>query len=81
MICKNCGQGLTDDMRFCTNCGSPIEMVPHVSPDYNAVHFSTIDIIPNYKIIQSIGVVYATWAEIAANRSGLFEAIDAISGN
>ena len=49
--------------------------------DVNEVLLSTTETIPQHQIVQSIGVISATWAAIAANRSGLFEAIDAFTGN
>lgn len=78
MKCKNCGQELADDMRFCTNCGSPIEEPQSLGEE---TMISTTDSIPNHTIMNCIGVISATWAEIAAKRSGLFEAIDAFRGN
>lgn len=84
MKCKCCGQELTNEMKFCGKCGSPIEQVQIVHGqcvDNGDMLLVTTDYIPNYKIVHSMGLVNATWAQIAAKRSGLFEAIDAFSGN
>ena len=83
MRCKNCGQELANDMRFCNNCGCPVD-----NPQSASIAFDEDDIIlvttpsvPNYRIIGLYGAAIASWVEIAAKRSGLFEAIDALSGN
>jgi uncharacterized protein YbjQ (UPF0145 family) len=42
---------------------------------------STTSIIHGYRIVRYCNPISATSVEIAAKRSGLFEAIDALSGN
>lgn len=37
MFCPQCGQKCPDDSRFCENCGSPIDPVPHNQGGYSAV--------------------------------------------
>ena len=83
MKCKQCGQELSDNIRFCTNCGSPVEYpqppnAPLVDDDVLLV---TTPSIPNYKIVSLYGAAVASCIRIAAKRSGMFEVIDALSGN
>lgn len=40
MRCKNCGQELANDMRFCTNCGCPVD-----NPQSASIAFDEDDII------------------------------------
>lgn len=56
MKCKNCGQELSDDMKFCTNCGCPVEKT--IQPA--AFILSTTNSIPTYKIIDCYGAIYAS---------------------
>lgn len=79
MKCNNCGQELANDMKFCTNCGCPIDSPTNTNEDYFIL--VTTPSIPNYKIVSVYGTLVSSWIEIAANRSGLFEAIDALRGN
>lgn len=83
MKCKNCGQELANDMRFCCTCGCPVEKPQSTSvvPNENEVIIVTTPSVPNHRIVGLYGAVIASWVEIAAKRSGLFEAIDALSGN
>lgn len=81
-MCKNCGQEFTNDMRFCCNCGCPVDK-PHFTnnaSNINDVILVTTSFVPNHQIVSFYGAVVATWVGIAAKRSGLFEAIDALSG-
>lgn len=84
MKCKKCGQELTTGMKFCTNCGTQIDN-PNVffqnNMSANEVLVSTTSTIQGYRIIKYCNTISATSVEIAAKRSGLFEAIDAFSGN
>ena len=81
--CTNCGQELGDNIRFCTNCGTPVEEFPQIQTidNGNDVFLSTTDSIPTHKIVNSMGVIYATWAKISSTRSGIFELVDAFTGN
>ena len=83
MKCRYCGQELDDGIKFCTNCGSPVEQHKIVQNDFttNEVLVSTASIIQGYRIVGYCNPISATTVEIAAKRSGLFEAIDALSGN
>lgn len=56
MKCKNCGQELANDMKFCTNCGSPVENT--IQPA--AFMLSTTNSIPTYKIIDCYGAISAS---------------------
>lgn len=82
MRCKNCGQELASDMRFYCNCGCPVEF-PQSTSSVSAgdVILVTTPSVSNHRIVDFYGAVIASWVEIAAKRSGLFEAIDALSGN
>ena len=83
MKCQKCGQELDDDMKFCTNCGSPVEkpQPPSANPTDDDVILVTTPSVPNYKIVSFYGAAIGSSIRIAAKRSGLFEAIDALSGN
>lgn len=83
MKCKNCGQELENGMKFCTNCGCPIDDAPSPQTCTKEDNFIlvTTPSIPNYRIVSVFGTMVSSWIEIAAKRSGLFEAIDALSGN
>ena len=83
MKCKNCGQELSNDIKFCTNCGTPIVQTNRMqsSIPIDEVLVSTTSIIHGYRIVRYCNPISATSVEIAAKRSGLFEAIDALSGN
>lgn len=84
MKCKICGQELTDDVKFCTNCGSPVPQSRIITQNNIAIDgvlVSTTAIIQGYRIVNYCKTISATSVEIAAKRSGLFEAIDALSGN
>lgn len=83
MKCLNCGQELENGIKFCTNCGSPVDnpqspSAPYVDDDVILV---TTPSIPNYKIVSFYGAAVASCIRIAAKRSGMFEVIDALSGN
>lgn len=84
MKCINCGQELSNDIKFCTNCGSPINQFSSqqvICTSEEDVLLSTIGTIPNYRIVSSMGVVNATWAEFAATRSKAIEVLDMFTGN
>lgn len=82
MKCSNCGQELEDGIKFCTNCGSPIKQPKKFhNATINEVLISTTSIIQGYRIIRYCNPISATAVQIAAKRSGLFEAIDAFTGN
>lgn len=84
MKCRCCGQELTNEMKFCGKCGCPVEQVQVIHGqcvNNDDVLIVTTDFVPNYKIVHCMGLLNATWAQISAKRSGLFEAIDAFSGN
>ena len=83
MKCKNCGQALANDMKFCTNCGCPVGTSLPPSKNANEEKFImvTTPSVSQYKIVSVYGAIVSSWVEIAASRSGLFEAIDAFSGN
>lgn len=85
MKCKNCGQELANGVKFCTNCGCPVDNINlHDSkskPTEGDVILVTTPNVPNHRIVSFYGAAIASWVEIAAKRSGLFEAIDALSGN
>jgi len=82
MRCKNCGHELSYGMRFCSSCGCPVENPnsTNLVSNEDDVIMVTTSFVPNYRIVSSFGAIFATWVEIAAKRSGLFEAIDALSG-
>lgn len=83
MKCKKCGQELSSDIKFCTNCGSPIvqpNRIQNLMP-IDEVLVSTTSVIQGYRIVNYCNAISATSVEIAAKRSSLFEAIDALSGN
>ena len=80
MKCSNCGQELEDGIKFCTNCGSPIKQPKKFhNATINEVLISTTSIIQGYRIIRYCNPISATAVQIAAKRSGLFEAIDAFT--
>ena len=72
MKCKNCGQELSNDMRFCTNCGSPVE-IPKPTIQKGVKSFgviaSTTSSIPNYRIMQVHGIISATIANFKENNT------------
>lgn len=84
MKCEICGQELTNDMKFCTNCGSPVtqsKAISHNSGSIDDVLVSTTSIIQGFRIIRYCNTISATNVKIAVRRSGFFEAFDALSGN
>ena len=83
MKCRNCGQELEDGIKFCTNCGSHVEQsqIERDTLGSDEVLVSTTSVIQGYRIIRYCNPISATSIEIAAKRSGLFEAIDVLSGN
>ena len=84
MKCNKCGQELLEDVKFCTNCGSPIVQSKPLNINQTCggeVLISTTSEIQGYRVAKYCNTISATSVEIAAKRSGLFEAIDAFSGN
>lgn len=82
--CVKCGQELLEDVKFCTNCGYPVKQpspIQNPQMKFGDVLLLSTDSVPNHKVVSCLGLVNATWAAIAASRSGLMEAIDAFSGN
>ncbi len=83
MRCVNCGQDLADDMKFCTNCGSPVEnqQLASQSESIDGVFISTTPFISGYRIVEHGGIIVASSASILARRSGFMEVIDTFKGN
>lgn len=82
--CETCGQELTDDMKFCTNCGSPVKpskVIKQNDISVADVLVSTTSNIQGFRIIRYCQTICATFVHIAVTRSGLFEAYDALRGN
>jgi len=76
MKCKNCGQELSDDMKFCTNCGCPVEKT--IQPA--AFILSTTNSIPTYKIIDCYGAISASSTTLTNTMNNSVVALgDAIS--
>lgn len=44
MKCKNCGIEITEDCKFCTNCGTPVEEVQNTTPSTQTVEDNRIEI-------------------------------------
>ena len=66
MKCRKCGQELSNDMRFCTNCGSPVAIPKpqkQTKMETSGVVILTTSIVPNYKVVQICGVINASIAE------------------
>lgn len=69
MKCKKCGQVLEDDMKFCTNCGSPIEItiketqkpkkVQKQKPKMSEFKISTTNTVPGFRVVECYGIVNA----------------------
>ncbi len=69
MKCKKCGQVLDDDMKFCTNCGSPVETTVNKVPKTKKTtktkksdqfKLSTTSCISGYKIVDCYSSIYAS---------------------
>ena len=73
MKCKNCGQELANDMKFCTNCGCPVEKAVQ-SPLFL---LSTTNSIPGYRVVECCGIVSAMVAHL---RKSIDFGLDRMSG-
>lgn len=73
MKCSNCGQELENGIKFCTNCGCPIEKTMHSA----MFMLSTTNAIPGYRVVECYGIVNSMVAHLTKS---IDFGIDRISG-